>query len=42
MALEYRRHGLTVGDSGEGYASQYNARWAAENARRQIGGAEID
>lgn len=34
-------NGRTIGDSGEGYVTRSNARRAAENARRQIGGADI-
>jgi uncharacterized protein YegP (UPF0339 family) len=35
-------NGRIVADSGEGYASDHNARRAAENARSSIGGARID
>ena len=35
-------NGHIVADSGEGYASRSNARRAAENVRRQIGGANIE
>jgi uncharacterized protein YegP (UPF0339 family) len=35
-------NGRTVGDSGEGYATRSNARRATENARRQIGDADIE
>jgi len=35
-------NGRTVGDSGEGYDSKSNARRAAENARRQIGDADVE
>ena len=35
-------NGRIVADSGEGYASRSNARRAAENVRRQIGGANIE
>ncbi|UUY01582.1 DUF1508 domain-containing protein [Svornostia abyssi] len=34
-------NGRIVGDSGEGYASQSNARRAAEHARGSIAGAHI-
>jgi len=34
-------NGRTVGDSGEGYDSEYNARRAAENARNEVSSAEI-
>lgn len=34
-------NGRTVGDSGEGYASEHNARRAAEHARSNIAGAHI-
>jgi uncharacterized protein YegP (UPF0339 family) len=35
-------NGRIVGDSGEGYATESNARRAAENARSSIAGARID
>ena len=46
-ALQYRwrlkaPNGRIVADSGEGYVSRSNARRAAENARRRIGGSSID
>jgi uncharacterized protein YegP (UPF0339 family) len=35
-------NGRIVGDSGEGYVSRSNAHRAAEEARRNIGGAGIE
>lgn len=35
-------NGRIVVDSGEGYASQSNARLAAEHARSSIAGARVD
>jgi uncharacterized protein YegP (UPF0339 family) len=34
-------NGRIVGDSGEGYATEHNARRAAEHARSSIAGARI-
>ncbi len=34
-------NGRIVGDSGEGYATESNARRAAENARSSIAGARV-
>jgi uncharacterized protein YegP (UPF0339 family) len=35
-------NGRIMADSGEGYVSRSNARRAAEDVRRQIGGANIE
>lgn len=35
-------NGRIVGDSGEGYGSQHNARRAAEHARASVASARVD